>query len=58
MYFKKVTDSYYGMCGTKRLYLKIDKANGRFSCVEDSIASNHMKFRGWTRIEKEEYHAN
>jgi hypothetical protein len=55
MYFKKVTDSYYGMCGTERLYIKTRKATGRFSYMENSCVVNFMNNKGWVEIEDKEY---
>jgi hypothetical protein len=55
MYFKKVTDSFYGMCGTRRQYYKEKRATGKFSYVKDSYAVKFQKILGRVEIEKEEY---
>ena len=57
MHFKKVTDNYYGMCGTQRLYIKTPCATGRYSYMTDSAVAKHMKDKGWVEIEGEEYDA-
>jgi hypothetical protein len=55
MFFKKVTNNYYGMCGTKRLYIKTPKESGRFSYMQDMSVAHHMERNGWIEISEEEH---
>ena len=55
MYFKIVIDSYFGMCGTERTYIKTPKATGRLSSLDDMFIRKTLKSQGWIIIEKEEY---
>jgi len=55
MYFKIIADSYFGMCGTERKYIKTPKATGRLSSLDDMFICKTLKSQGWKRIEKEEY---
>ena len=57
MYFKKVTDSYYGMCGTRRQYHKERRATGSFPYMKDACTVKLKNTLGFVEIEKEEYDA-
>ena len=55
MYFKIVINSYFGMCGTERTYIKTPKATGRLSSMDDRFICKTLKSQGWIKIEEEEY---
>lgn len=57
MYFKKVTNKYYGLCGASRNYKKIKQGTGRFSMLDDMIIASKLENKGWVQITKYEFYS-
>ena len=57
LYFKRIVNKYYGMCGTKREYTKIKKETGSYSQLWNMRNIQKMSVKDWEIIGKEEFYS-
>jgi len=54
-YFKKVVNKFHGLCGSKRLYMKIEKETGSCCMLFDMQNIERLSRKGFIQILKVEY---
>ena len=54
-YFKKVVNKFYGLCGCTKLYVRIEKETGSYSCMWNRDSVDRLKKKGFKAITRAEW---